>query len=192
LTQTRAKAAASVEDRERIRLFCALRLPPETVEALVEWQRRAFGDARDVRVLSAQHLHITLAFLGHRPVEEVEPIVDELREAAAAAHPPLLSIRRYRETRSVAMLALDDEGGRAQAVAGDLQERLERLGVYEPERREWLPHVTVLRFRTRPRLHPPLPDLAPFSPSDAALYHSLLRSGGAQYEVMESFALGGR
>jgi len=192
LTQTRAKAAASVEGRERIRLFCALLLPPETVQGLVEWQRRAFGDARDVRVLSAQHLHITLAFLGHRPVEAVEPILGELREAAAAAQPPVLSIRRYRETRSVAMLPLDDEGGRAQALAGDLQARLERLGVYEPERREWLPHVTVLRFRTRPRLHPPLPESAPFSPSDAALYHSLLRSGGAQYEVMESFALGGR
>lgn len=143
-------------------------------------------------MLSAQHLHVTLAFLGHRPVDEVEPILGELRKAAAAAQRPLLSVRRYRETRSVAMLALDDEGGRAQALAGDLQARLERLGVYEPERREWLPHVTVLRFRTRPRLHPPLPEPAPFSPSDAALYHSLLRSDGAQYEVMESFALGGR
>jgi 2'-5' RNA ligase len=192
LTQTRAKAAASFEGRERIRLFCALRLPPETVDRLAEWQRLAFAGARDVRVLSAGHLHITLAFLGHRPVGEVEAILGELREAAAAAQPPLLSVRRYRETRSVAMLALDDDGGQAQALARDLQGRLERLGVYEPERREWLPHVTVLRFRTRPRLHPPLPDLAPFSPSDAALYHSLLRSGGAQYEVMESFALGGR
>jgi len=192
LTQTRAEAAASFEGRERIRLFCALRLPAETVQALVEWQRRAFGDAGDVRVLPAAHLHITLAFLGHRPVDAVEGIVGELRKAAAAARPLLLSVRRYRETRSVAMLALDDEDGHAQALARDLQARLERLGVYEPERREWLPHVTVLRFRTRPRLHPPLPELAPFSPSDAALYHSLLRSGGAQYEVMESFALGGR
>jgi RNA 2',3'-cyclic 3'-phosphodiesterase len=192
LTQTRAKAAASFEGRERIRLFCALRLPPETVDRLATWQRLAFAGARDVRVLSAGHLHITLAFLGHRPASEVEAILGELREAAAAAQPPLLAVRRYRETRSVAMLALDDDGGHAQALARDLQGRLERLGVYEPERREWLPHVTVLRFRTRPRLHPPLPDPAPFSPSDAALYHSLLRSGGAQYEVMESFALGGR
>jgi 2'-5' RNA ligase len=192
LTQRRGKATASFEGRERIRLFCALRLPPETVDRLADWQRLAFAGARDVRVLSAAHLHITLAFLGYRPVGEVEAILGELREAAAVAQPPLLSVRRYRESRSVAMLALDDDGGHARALARDLQGRLERLGVYEPERREWLPHVTVLRFRTRPRLHPPLPDLAPFSPSDAALYHSLLRSGGAQYEVMESFALGGR
>jgi RNA 2',3'-cyclic 3'-phosphodiesterase len=192
LTRTRAQVAASFEGRERIRLFCALCLPAETVAGLVEWQRRAFADARDVRVLPAGHLHITLAFLGHRPAAEVDGILAALRDAAVAAARPVLSVRRYRETRSVGMLALDDEGGQAQALAHDLQGRLEALGVYEPERREWLPHVTVLRFRTRPRLHPPLPEPAPFSPSDAALYHSLLRSGGAQYEVMESFALGGR
>jgi len=184
--------AASVEGGERIRLFCALRLPAETVEALVAWQAEEFGHVAGVRIPSASHLHLTLAFLGHRPVGEVERIAGALRDAAAAVQPPLLSVHRYRETRSVGMLALDDEEGRAQALAVDLHGRLERLGVYEPERRKWLPHVTVLRFRTRPQLDPPLPVLPPFSPSDAALYHSLLRSGGAQYEVIESVALGGR
>ena len=137
-------------------------------------------------------LHITLAFLGHRPVDEVSAIIAALRRSAAAAERPLLSVRSYRETRSVAMLALDDEGGRAGLVARDLHEHLEALGVYERERREWLPHVTVLRFRARPRLRPALPDLEPFSPSDAAVYLSRLRPGGAQYEVLESVALGGR
>jgi 2'-5' RNA ligase len=192
LTQTGTNAAASFEGRERIRLFCALRLPAETVQELVEWQRHAFADARDIRVLSSAHLHITLAFLGYRPVGDVEAILGALRDAAASAERPLLSVRRYRETRSVGMLALDDESGRAGQLARDLHARLEVLGVYEPERREWLPHVTVLRFKTRPRLRPPLPDLEPFVPSDAAVYLSRLRPGGAQYEVLESVGLGGR
>ena len=192
MTRTREKAAASVEGRERIRLFCALRLPRETTEALVAWQRRAFDGVRDVRALPADHLHVTLAFLGHRPVEEVDAIVGALRTAAERAERALLSVRRYRETRSVGMLALEDEDRRACRLAGDLHGRLEALGVYEPERREWLPHVTVLRFKGRPRLRPPLPDLEPFNPSDAAVYLSRLRPGGAQYEVLESVALGGR
>jgi 2'-5' RNA ligase len=183
---------ASVEGRERIRLFCALRLPDEIAQRLVDWQARELAGTRDVRVLTRAHLHVTLAFLGHRPVAEVEPIVGALRKAAAAATRPLLSVRRYRETRSVGMLALGDEDGRAAALALDLHERLEGLGVYERERREWLPHVTVLRFRRRPGLRPELPDLGTFGPSDAALYHSVLRSGGAQYEVLELAALGGR
>jgi hypothetical protein len=49
----------------------------------------------------------------------------------------------------------------------------------------------VLRFRSPPRLRPPLPALAPFSPSEAAVYHSVLARGGARYEVLESVLLGG-
>jgi 2'-5' RNA ligase len=89
------------------------------------------------------------------------------------------------------MVVLEDEQERAGSLALALHERLERLGVYARERRPWLPHVTVLRFRERPRLAPSLPELGAFSPSDAALYHSVLRSTGAQYEALESFALGG-
>jgi RNA 2',3'-cyclic 3'-phosphodiesterase len=183
--------AARFGGSERLRLFCALRLPTTTATALVQWQRDSFGGA-DVRVLPRDHLHVTLAFLGHRPAEEVDAIVGALRTAAEGAEPPLLSVRRYRETRSVGMLALDDEDARAQALAHGLQQRLEALGVYEAERREWLPHVTVIRFRHRPRLQPALPDLEPFCPSDAAAYLSRLRPGGAHYEVLESVALGGR
>jgi RNA 2',3'-cyclic 3'-phosphodiesterase len=185
-------AAASVEGRERIRLFCALRLPGEAVDGLARWQLDAFGGVPRVRILAPDHLHVTLAFLGHRPEDELGGIVTALRAAAEAAERPLLDVRSYRETRSVGMLALDDENGGAQALARDLHGRLEALGVYEPERRKWLPHVTVLRFRERPRLRPPLPDLEPFMPSDAAVYLSRLRPGAAQYEVLESVPLGGR
>ena len=69
--------------------------------------------------------------------------------------------------------------------------RLEGLGVYRTESRPWLAHVTVVRFRVQPRLTAPPPDLGEVSPSDAALYRSVLRSDGAQYEVLESVALGG-
>ena len=185
-------SAASFKGDERIRLFCALRLPAATVAELAAWQRRTFADAGGVRMLTPEQLHVTLAFLGHRPADELDAILGALREAAADAESPLFSVRRYRETRSVAMLALDDEDRRAGALARDLHTRLQALGVYEPERREWLPHVTVIRFRQRPRLQPALPELDPFVSSDAAVYLSRLRPGGAQYEVLESVALGGR
>jgi RNA 2',3'-cyclic 3'-phosphodiesterase len=185
-------SAASVEGRDRLRLFCALQLPTETVEELAAWQRRVFGRVPGVRVLPREHLHITLAFLGGRPAEERDDIAGALHDAAAPAADPTLSVRAYRETRSVGMLALDDEEGRAGKLALDLFQRLEDLGVYTRERRPWLPHVTLIRFRSQPRLKPELPELAPFSPSEAALYHSVLRPTGAQYHVLETVALGGR
>jgi 2'-5' RNA ligase len=184
-------AAASFEGNERIRLFCALRLPDETLDGLVAWQREALH-LPTVRPVARGNLHITLAFLGHRVAGELEAILGALREAAARAEPARLTVRGYRETRSVGMLTCDDEDGRAAALAADLQQRLVALGVYEPERRKWLPHVTVVRFRERPRLEPTLPALEPFVPSDAAAYLSRLRPGGAHYEVLESMEVGGR
>ena len=184
-------AAASFEGDERIRLFCALRLPDRTLDGLVAWQHEALA-VPAIRPVAREHLHVTLAFLGHRPAGELEGIVRALREAAARAEPPRLTVRGYRETRSVGMLTCDDEDGRATGLASDLQLRLEALGVYELERRKWLPHVTVARFRERPRLRPSLPALNPFVPSDAAAYLSRLRPGGAQYEVLESVEVGGR
>ena len=145
-----------------------------------------------IRPVPREHLHVTLAFLGHRPVDELEAIPAPCARPPRKAERPRLAVRGYRETRSVGMLTCDDEGGRAAALAADLQERLEALGVYERERRRWLPHVTVVRFRERPRLRPALPALEPFAPSDAAAYLSRLRPGGAQYEVLESVEVGGR
>ena len=182
--------AASVGGRERPRLFLALVLPPETVRTLVVWQNGVFADVRDVRIVPPANLHVTLAFLGSRPAEDVDPIVAALRDLAPAARRPALSVARYRETRSVGMLALDDADGQASALADAVHGRLEALGVYERERRRWLAHLTVLRFRRPPRLAPPLPNLGVFSPSEAAVYHSVLRPTGAQYEVVESVPLG--
>jgi 2'-5' RNA ligase len=136
-------------------------------------------------------LHVTLAFLGHRPLGELESILGALRDSAAIAARITLLPDRYRETRSVGMLALRDIGGAATRLAEDLFGRLEQLGVYEREQRQWLPHVTVVRFRGRPRLRPPLPDLGEVVPSDAAVYLSQLQPSGARYVVVESFALGG-
>lgn len=181
---------ASVEGRERLRLFCALRLPPAAVDGLLLWQRDAFRDAGAVRLVGREHLHVTLAFLGSRPAEELRAIAGELEEAARAASVSTLTVRGYRETRSVGMLVCNDEEGRATALASDLHERLERLGVYERERRPWLPHLTVIRFRNRPRLRPPLPELGPVVTSEAAVYMSVLRPSGAQYEVLQSVAVG--
>ena len=180
--------AASVSGDERLRLFLALRLSDEVLDEVERWQR---AQLRGVRVVPREHLHVTLAFLGHRPAGELEAIVSALRGAAAGVGKIRLTPLRYRETRSVGMLVLEDERGQAAQLAGDVQERLERLGVYRREDRPWLPHLTVARWRKRPRLLLEPPSTGTFVPSDAAAYLSRLHPRGAQYEVLESVALGG-
>jgi len=185
-----------VERDERLRLFLGLRPPDAALDTFAAWQQEHLAAAgirpADVRLVPREHLHVTLAFLGHRPAGELPAILEALRAAAAQVDErPVLTPVRYRETRSVGMLVLEDEGGRATALAGDLQARLEALGVYRRERRTWLPHLTVARFREPKGLRPPLPNRGTYVliPSDASAYLSRLRPGGAQYEILESTEL---
>jgi 2'-5' RNA ligase len=173
---------------ERLRLFLALRLPDDALDEIEAWSR---SHLPGLRIVPRDHLHVTLAFLGHRPVEELEAIGDALRDAAAGAGEIRLTPVRYRETRSVGMLVLDDADGCAGALANDLHGRLERLRVYERERRPWLPHLTVARWQRPPRLRTASPPGRTFVPSDAAAYVSRLHAGGARYAVLKSVALGG-
>ena len=180
-------SAGSVGGDERLRLFLALELPPTTLDDLIVWGSANLSGGR---LVARGHLHVTLAFLGSRPAVEVDAIVRVLRDAVAAGSEPIvLEPTRWRETRSVGMLVLADQGGAATGLAHRCHAGLEALGVYRPEARPWLAHVTLLRFRERPRLEPPLPGTGTFVPSDAAAYLSRLHPTGARYEVLERVSL---
>jgi 2'-5' RNA ligase len=189
-------SSATLEGDARLRLFIALVLPDRVSRSLLAWGRehleRGSGSAGGHRLL--EHFHLTLAFLGTRPRSELEGILGVLRTEAARTQPFALEIRRYRETRSVGMLVLDDPTRGATGLAERLHAGLEELGVlqlgsHRREARPWLPHVTVLRFRERPRLDPPVDPLrtevGAFAPSEAAAFLSRLHRTGARYEALE-------
>ena len=178
---------ARVEGDGSLRLFLALRLPDDVLDALSAWGARELVRCRRV---CREDLHVTLAFLGWRPAGDVAAVVAALREAAGAVEPFPLEPGGWRETGGVSMIVLGDPTGRATLLAEALHRRLEGIGVYRRERRGWLPHVTVARFRTRPRLEPPLPPIRTFVPSDAAAYLSCLHPSGARYEVLDSTPIG--
>lgn len=178
-------AGGTVARDDPLRLFLALELPDEVVDALVAWGAQHLEHGRPV-----QSFHVTLAFLGWQPEDALDVVLPTVREEAPRTPPFRLAPLRYRETRSVGMLVLSDPSGEAARLAERLQRRLEEAGLYRREARPWLPHVTVLRFRERPRLSPPLPEIAPFAPSGVAALLSRLHPSGARYEVLESCSLG--
>jgi 2'-5' RNA ligase len=183
---------------ERIRLFCALQLPEDVLERVVDWQRERLEPHADrLRPVARGNLHVTLAFLGARGAADVPVVTAALREAALAAGPVELRPARYRETRGVGMIACDDVSGAGAALAADLGGRLEQAGVYRRETRPWLAHVTVARFREPPRLRFESVPEGNICSVRCALYRSLLGSAGstrpaAVYDVLASVALGGR
>jgi 2'-5' RNA ligase len=179
---------------ERVRLFCALQLPEETVETIGAWQREHL---HGVRIVPPENLHITLVFIGSRPLAEAQAIAAQLRAAAHAAGPAAFELRGYRETPHVGMLVLAEVGVSTAALVADLERRLTGLGIELRVRRPWRPHITVTRFRERAGLDPPLPNIRSIHVVRSALYRSSLGRGsaassGARYDALETAALGGR
>lgn len=174
---------ARVGSDDYVRLFCGLRLPEDAAAAIVEWQHAWLERGR---IVPRDNLHFTLAFLGRQPRARIDEVAEMLRGLCAETAPPSFDVERYRETGSVGMLVFTRDDG-AERLALGLQRDL--LG--RAERETWLPHVTVLRFRERPRLRPALPELGAVTTSDAAVFLSVLRPGGAEYAVLESVPLGG-
>ena len=179
-------SAASVAGDDRLRLFLALQLPAATLDVVERWQAEHIVEGRRV---PREHLHVTLAFLGGRPAAELTSIVAALRDACRSVRRIALEPAGWRETRSVGMVVLRDLDDEAAGLARRLHAGLEALGVYRPESREWLPHLTVVRFQKRPRIDPPLPETGTFVPSEAAAYLSRLHPTGARYEVLERVPL---
>jgi 2'-5' RNA ligase len=187
----------------RARLFVALDLPDETREELVGWGREALADPA-LRPVAAESLHITLAFLGSKPEQEIEEIAAAVRESAAPA--PWVELRdpEQRPPRGRARLyALPAISPGAEALQAGLEQRLVEAGAYEPEKRPFWPHVTVARVRPEARgsrrpavvSEPPgpIPEelMEPRTSVRMTLYRSVLQSSGARYVPLAQVELPG-
>ena len=176
------------------RLFIAFRLPASVVEALAIWQHETVAHVSNLRLTGPEQWHVTAVFLGSTPAGEVQAVTDLTRHAVRNARCPRFRVDRYHETARVGMLTLREElvghdhyAGRASELTGHLMVALEASGRYVREHRAWRPHVTIARFRTSPRLRLEPPPVAPFAPTDVALYESMPAPSGSTYTVLDAF-----
>jgi 2'-5' RNA ligase len=173
----------------RLRLFVACDLPPEVEHAVAVWQREHLAGHPDLRITPT--LHLTLAFLGEMEAGRVP----DLQRALAGVHwqraetrlkGPLFLPSRGR--RRVVALELDDPSGHLHRLQAEVSASLAAEGLYEPEKRPWLPHVTVARFR-RPGHQFSLQNvnIGGFGVGQMVLYSSDLKPGGAVYTPLADF-----
>jgi 2'-5' RNA ligase len=200
--------------------------PPEEVcGELAAWARAALGGARagdphrrepptaaKVRVLGAETMHVTLCFLGGRPIGEIETI------AAALQAPSGQSVELHvgaplwlppRRPRALALELHDRTGALTRLYAG-VRDALASAIEWQPERRRFRPHVTVARIgrggdrrrragarrsgrsdadgAPRELALTPSPQLS-FAVGELVLYRSLLSREGARYEPIATRAL---
>jgi RNA 2',3'-cyclic 3'-phosphodiesterase len=171
-----------------LRLFVALELPRAARDALVAF-RDAVADPEVWRPVAPEALHLTLAFLGRRPAEDVAAIDEILYSAAGPAPRLVLSDGLLLPPRRPRVLcaALSDPDGTLAALQSRVSEGLEAAGVYTPEKRPFRAHATVARLR--PRARPPRSIAEALNPLEfhgeaLTLFASRLHPHGARYEPL--------
>jgi len=177
------------ETPPRQRLFVACDLPEAARAAVSRWQEEQLVPRRDVRVVRT--LHLTLAFLGGVGAERVPDIEGALGALTLAALPVSIAEPLFlpeHGKRRIVALRLEDPSGALVRLQGDVSDALRDIEVYEPERRPWLPHVTVARYR---RPGPPFSlqnvNIEGVGLPSVILYASVLERGGAVHTPLATF-----
>lgn len=178
---------------ERARLFVALELPERVRGRLAAWRDGVVRSVPGVRAVPVESMHVTLCFLGWVSVGKID---DVAAACGVVAGMPGASLRVGRGTwlpaRRPRVLAveLSDVGDKLGAVQAALSEVLAAGGWYTPEKRRFLPHVTVARVgrgaRVRRAELPDTPDDMVFRSSIVTLFRSRLSPAGARYERLAS------
>jgi 2'-5' RNA ligase len=174
---------------ETKRLFVACDLPHAAAVAISDWQDTELASHDEVRIASS--VHLTLCFLGDVVATRVPEIVEALStipfsrlefDAADVLFLP------ERGGKRVVALELIDHGGALAALQADVSHALAERGLYKPEKRPLLPHVTVARYR---RPGPPFSlqnvNVSRFGVDQMVLYSSLLERAGAVHTPVAVF-----
>lgn len=193
----------------KARLFVAVDPPPTVREQLGGWARSAAatltgqlgrGAAPPLRVLEPPALHLTLCFLGGRPVGEIDAIGAALSACSGEVGELSVGAPLWLPPRRPHALAVEihDSGVGLARLHRTVCDAISRATGWEAERRRFRAHVTVARVRggapSRRRSAPSWPVLpatppAMFTPTSLVLYRSWLSSAGASYEAIATCGL---
>jgi 2'-5' RNA ligase len=174
------------------RLFVAIRLPEEVRAPLVDLMEGVEG----ARWQSEDQLHLTLRFIG-----EVDArLADDIDAALQSVHHPRFQLalsglgvfdRRGQPTALWAGVSAHEP---LKALHKKIDQALGRAGV-APERRAYLPHITIARFgRGAGPLQPLLESAGGlsspfFTVEEFRLYESHLTPAGASYTPVAHYPL---
>lgn len=135
-----------------MRLFVGITPPAEAVAHAAGAVNRIASTTPDMRWVSSERWHVTLAFLGEVDPDRVPALSGRL-DAIAANHPPLgeMHLAQAGTFRGVLWLGVQPTGRHSPAdrLARAVQREMRAAGI-SVERRPWRAHLTIARWRPSP------------------------------------------
>ncbi len=189
-----------------MRAFIAINIPAPYREALAQRAAELEQNARDLRWVNQQNMHLTLAFLGEVPAQNVDSIRSGM-DVAAHGHSAFSlgfggggTFPRRGEPR-VAWVGFTGDLDAARDLQADVSKAMRGLGL-RVDQRPFSPHVTVARINrqatpsariaiARRFEQLSLDDLGQFTVPAISLMESDLTDDGAIYRDIIQVELGG-
>ena len=179
--------AAPPDDGATLRLFFALWPGREEAHALHALARE-LGRAHSGRVMREDTLHLTLAFLGERPADELERILAAAHDVCASGFELVLDTIGHWPRPQVVWLAPSQLPPALSGLVTDLRAALHQRAL-PVEQGAFAPHLTLLR-KVRSGFRPfGWPDSLSWRVDEFVLVRSRLSAQGADYQVLARFPL---
>lgn len=148
---------------------------------------RALKKQTDGRLVKAENLHLTLAFIGSVTAEQQQC----MQQAASEIQVPHFSLSfsetGYWPRPRVAWLGCREMPAELLQLASQLNARLSECG-YQPDRRPFQAHVTLLRKARRYPKNTEIDEIL-WSVDRFVLVESITHAEGVEYQVVEQWPL---
>jgi 2'-5' RNA ligase len=180
-----------------VRLFVAVDVPDVVAAELLERIAGLRGAVSGARWTRPEGWHVTLKFLGStavRSVPEVEAAVRTVAGGVASFGSRIVRLGAFPSAGRARVLwaGLEDAAGCFARIVTHLDDLLVALA--EPEKRAFMPHLTLARIEPPARLDPDVLELevasSAFTVERLILYRSHLSPKGATYEPLVTAPLG--
>jgi 2'-5' RNA ligase len=189
------------------RSFIAIKLPESIQVSIGEFLDQLQSDLKllPIRWVPVENIHLTLKFLGDVPQDQIDPILERLEQVARYFIPFDVYVQGFgcfpqpRKPR-VLWLGVEGSGDQLMRLQRDIDAEFRDLG-FEPESRQFHPHLTLGRVKNSARSNDTLaigrhlegvkrPELGCFTSKGVHLIRSDLTPKGAVYREL-GFALFG-
>lgn len=176
-------------------------MDPEVSRAAVRLMERLREPGDGIKWVPTDNLHLTLKFLGDVLNTEVPQVCDVVRKVCENYEPFELKFRGADglptlERARVICAGVEDASGSLTEIVGSLERELAELG-FKPENRDYKPHLTLGRAKSRRAGDPVIErlrketdsDLGNMWVSEVQIIASFLDKKGPTYQVMDTVDL---
>jgi len=182
-----------------VRCFIAIDIPPSVKRKIYELitviNERGYINKKDIKWVKPENLHITLAFLGNLPVEEISLLCDIITNVSKTNSPFEINLEGLGFFPNIRQPKVFWIGINRSASLFDLKRqidvKLQQAGI-NYDKKPFSPHITIARFKNTIEIKKQIFDIAfkdEFKVNELHLIKSDLFKEGPRYTELYSAPL---